>query len=318
MHGLSANYNEFLGSHEASEMAEQGTGSIFASPESRGPDGSYKSYAETDVFEMWADIAHHYRLNPEKADVTGYSMGGGGTYRLASRWPDLWARAFPIVGPPTSEATFASLRNIPVLAWYGQNDELVPVADSEQAFLSAKNMGLRYDMWVFAPAGHVTEGNNDEYTPAAEFFGENTVDRNPYHATYLVDPSQDTVSDSPASHAYWISGLTVRTAGSTGKIDAFSHAAGLGDPPPLPEALSAATLEGGSHGPLPYTRRTLAWGPAPVQPAEDRVQVTVTNLATATIEPRRAGVNCKAKIEVSSDGPFELTLAGCSRVIHVE
>ena len=80
---------------------------------------------------------------------------------------------------------------------YGQNDELVPVADSEQAFLSAKNMGLRYDMWVFAPAGHVTEGNNDEYTPAAEFFGENTVDRNPYHVSYLVDPRQDTVSDSP-------------------------------------------------------------------------------------------------------------------------
>jgi pimeloyl-ACP methyl ester carboxylesterase len=318
MHGLSANYNEFLGSHEASEMAEQGTGSIFASPESRGPDGSYKSYAETDVFEMWADIARHYRLNPEKADVTGYSMGGGGTYRLASRWPDLWARAFPIVGPPTSEETFASLRNIPVLAWYGQNDELVPVADSEQAFLSAKNMGLRYDMWVFAPAGHVTEGNNDEYTPAAQFFGDNTVDRNPYHVTYLVDPGQDTASDSPANHAYWISALTVRTAGSTGKIDALSHAAGLGDPPPLPEALSAATLEGGSHGPLPYTRRTLAWGPTPTQTAEDRIGITATNLATATIEPRRAGVNCKAKVEVTSDGPFDLTLAGCNRVIHAE
>jgi dienelactone hydrolase len=318
MHGLSANYNEFLGSHEASEIAEQGTGSIFASPEARGPDGSYKSYAETDVFEMWADIARHYHLNPEKANVTGYSMGGGGTYRLASRWPDLWARAFPIVGPPTSEETFTSLRNIPVLAWYGQNDELVPVADSEQAFLSAKNTGLRYDMWVFAPAGHVTEGNNDEYTPAAEFFGQNTVDRNPYHVTYLIDPSQDTTSDSAANHAYWISGLAVRTAGSTGKIDAFSHAAGLGDPPTLSEALSAATLEGGSHGPLPYTRRTLAWGPTPAQPAEDRIGVNVKNVAAATIEPRRAGVNCEAKIEISSDGPFELTLAGCNRVIRAE
>src|SRR5205807_1405567 len=101
MHGLSANYSEFLGSHEAEQMADRGSGSIFASPESRGPDGSYQSYAEADVFDMWNDVARHYHLNPPMADVTGYSMGGGGTYRLASKWPDLWARAFPIVGPPT-------------------------------------------------------------------------------------------------------------------------------------------------------------------------------------------------------------------------
>lgn len=316
MHGLSANYNEFLGSHQAAEMGEEGTGSIFASPESRGPDGGYASYAEADVFEMWADVARHYRLNPDRTDVTGYSMGGGGTYRLASRWPDLWARAFPIVGPPTSAASFTSLRNVPVMAWYGQNDELVGPEMSEQAFLNAKQAGLRYDHWVFTPAGHVTEGNNDEYTPAAEFFGENIVDRNPFHVTYVVDPSLNTVAQSPADHAYWISGLTIRTAGSTGKIDAFSHAAGVGDPLALPVALSAGTLNGGSHGPLPYSRRTLAWGPAPVQPKADRIDVTATNLATATIEPRRAGLDCKAQIEVVSDGAFELALAGCNRVIR--
>jgi C-terminal binding-module, SLH-like, of glucodextranase len=316
MHGLSANYNEFLGSHEAAQMGEEGTGSIFASPESRGPDGGYASYAEADVFEMWADVARHYRLNPDHADVTGYSMGGGGTYRLASRWPDLWARAFPIVGPPTSAASFTSLRNIPVMAWYGQNDELVGPEMSDMAFLNAQQAGLRYDHWVFTPAGHVTEGNNDEYTPAAEFFGENLVDRNPFHVTYVVDPSLNTVAESPADHAYWISGLAIRTAGSTGKIDAFSHAAGLGDPPALPVALSAGTLNGGSHGPLPYSRRTLAWGPAPLQPKADRIDVTVTNLAAATIEPRRAGVDCKAQIQVVSDGAFELTLAGCNRVIR--
>ena len=315
MHGLSANYNEFLGSHEAAEMGEEGTGSIFASPESRGPDGGYSSYAEADVFEMWADVARHYRLNPDRAYVTGYSMGGGGTYRLASRWPDLWARAFPIVGPPTSAASFTSLRNIPVMAWYGQTDELVGPEDSEQAFLNAEQAGLRYDQWVFTPAGHVTEGNNDEYTPAAEFFGENTVDRNPVHVTYVVDPSKDTVADSPADHAYWLSGLTVRSTGSAGKIDAFSHAAGLGDPPPLPVALSAGTLEGGSHGPLPYTRRSLSWGPAPVQPKADRVDITASNLAKATLDPKRAGVSCAAQIVIKSDGPFELTLSGCDRVI---
>src|SRR5436190_1085331 len=144
----------------------------------------------------------HYRLNPDLTDVTGYSMGGSGTYRLASRWPDLWARAFPIVGPPSGAISFASLRNVPVMAWYAQNDELVGPEMSEQAFLDAQQAGLRYDHWVFAPASHVTLGNNDEYGPAAQFLGTHTVDRDPAHVTYVYDPSQDPEALSPADHAY--------------------------------------------------------------------------------------------------------------------
>ncbi|MFL5909111.1 MAG: hypothetical protein ACJ768_00855 [Gaiellaceae bacterium] len=313
MHGLSANYNEFLNSHEAEQMGDRGTGSIFASPESRGPDGSYKSYAEADVFEMWADIAHHYKLNPDMSDVTGYSMGGEGTYELASRWPDLWAKAFPIVGPPTPAASFTALRNVPVMAWYGHTDELVGPEDSEQAFLDAERAGIRYDHWEFVPAGHVTEGNNDQYAPAAAFFGDSTVDRDPAHVTYVVDPSTDTKADSPTDHAYWLSSLTVRKAGSPGTIDAVSHGFGAGDPSVLPVAFSAGTLDGGAHGPLPYERRTIAWGPTPSAPVADRLDVNATNLATAAIDVARAHVDCNVDLHVTTDGPVKITLLGCRR-----
>lgn len=315
MHGLSANYNEFLGSHEAQQLGDRGSGSILASPQSRGPDGGYKSYAEADVFEMWADVARHYRLNPALTDVSGYSMGGEGTYELATRWPDLWARAFPIVGPPTSAASFTSLRNIPVMAWYGQTDELVGPELSEQAFLNAQQAGIRYDHWVFTPAGHITEGNNDEYGPAAAFLGSSTVDRNPAHVTYVVDPSQATRADSPADHAYWLSGLTPRTTGAIAKIDAVSHAFGVGDPAVLPVALSAGTLDGGSHGPIPFQRRTLAWGPTPTQASADRLDITARNLATAMVDVARAYVDCNVDLHVDSDGPLNLQLVGCARSV---
>ncbi|MDX6666299.1 MAG: hypothetical protein QOG68_2505 [Solirubrobacteraceae bacterium] len=317
MHGLSANYNEFLGSHEAEQMGERGSGSIFASPEGRGPDGSYKSYAEADVFEMWADVARHYKLDPDLTDVTGYSMGGGGTYRLASRWPDLWARAFPIVGPPTSAATFSALRNVPVMAWYGQTDELVGPEMSEEAFTNALQAGIRYDHWVFTPAGHITEGNNDEFGPAAAFFGSNTVERDPAHVTYLVDPSQDPKALSPSDHAYWLSGLKLAAGAATGTIDARSHGFGHADPPALPVAPSAGTLDGGSHGPLPYTRRTLAWGPAPAEAKGNAIDVTTTGLSAVTIAAPRAGVGCDAQIKVTSDVPLTLNVAGCDIVAHV-
>jgi hypothetical protein len=311
MHGLSANYNEFLGSHEAEELGNRGAGSIFASPESRGPDGSYESYAEADVFDMWADVARHYRLNPDLTDVTGYSMGGSGTYRLASHWPDLFARAFPIVGPPSGAISFSSLRNIPVMAWYAQTDELVGPEMSEQAFLDAQQAGIRYDHWVFVPAGHITLGNNDEYGPAAQFLGAHTVDRNPAHVTYTFDPGTDPESLSASDHAYWLSGLRIRSAGNPGTIDVRSHGFGFGDSPVLPVALSAGTLNGGSHGSLPYTRRDLEWGPASIEAKADQLDLKATNLSAMTIDPRRAGVDCNATINVTSDGPIEVTLAGC-------
>src|SRR5206468_1682415 len=82
-------------------------------PEARGPDGGYDGYAAVDVFEVWADAARHYRLDPEWTVATGYSMGGFGTFRLASLYPDLFALAQPTVGAADDDNLVASLRNVP-------------------------------------------------------------------------------------------------------------------------------------------------------------------------------------------------------------
>jgi hypothetical protein len=215
------------------------------------------------------------------------------------------------VGPPTSSGSFASLRNIPVMAWYAQNDELVGPEMSERAFLAASQTGIRYDHWVFAPAGHITLGNNDEYTPAAAFFGDATIDRNPSHVTYYHDPSQTDPVLGPENHAYWLSNITPRNAASASRIDVRSLAGGHGDPPIQPVALSAGTLDGGSHGPLPYTRRTIAWGQAPAQARANELDITATNISAVTIDPARAGVTCSAKLRINSDGPLAVRLLGC-------
>src|SRR5258708_39561291 len=92
LHSLSTNYNQYLGSRNQSEFGDRGPGSIVMTTESRGPDGSFTSYAEADVFEVWADIARRYQLDPDWTAVTGYSMGGIGTFTLAEQVPDLFAR----------------------------------------------------------------------------------------------------------------------------------------------------------------------------------------------------------------------------------
>jgi hypothetical protein len=207
------------------------------------------------------------------------------------------------------------MRNIPVLAWYGQTDELVGPEMSEQAFLGAQSAGIRYDHWVFAPAGHITIGNNDEFAPAAAFLGEDTVNRNPAHVTYAVDPSSDTESTGPTNHAYWLARLAGRDSGSAATVDVLSHGFGIGDPEVLPPAFSADTLDGGSHGSLPYTRRNIEWGPPKAIPKADQLDVNATNLRTVTINAERAQVSCNPKVNLTSDGQTEVVVDGCAPLL---
>ncbi len=312
MHGLSANHNEFLDSKNASQFGERGTGSIVASPYGRGPDGFYANAAETDVFEMWADLARHYKLDSGHASLSGYSMGGGGTYRLASRYPDLFARGFPIVGIPQA-ALVPSLRNIPIMAWNAAQDELVNVALSENGRQELSDAGIGYEQWLFNPAGHITLGNNDEYGPPADFLGSHRVDRNPPHVTYVSSPRDDfKPGGAVGDHAYWVSEVRLRDAtAERATVDARSLGFGVGDPPQKPLDTSSGTLEGGSHGPLPYARRAELRGPAPTTAKVNRLDVKATNVASATVDVRRARLGCGADVRIESDGPTVIRLAGC-------
>jgi C-terminal binding-module, SLH-like, of glucodextranase len=100
LHSLGANYNQFSDTRNQSQLGERGPGSIVITPEGRGPDGWYYGHAGADTFEVWADAARRYRLDPGWTSIAGYSMGGYGTYKFAAQYPDLFARANPVVGPP--------------------------------------------------------------------------------------------------------------------------------------------------------------------------------------------------------------------------
>jgi hypothetical protein len=243
-------------------------------------------------------------------------MGGAGSYRLGGRWPDLFGRAFPIVGPLFGDVVhLPSLRNVPVMAWYAGQDELVNPALAEQARSEMAAAGLRYDHWIFNPAGHITLGNNDEYGPAAEFLGEHRADRSPSHVTYVA--SATVGPEGPADHAYWLSGLQVRDGSEHGTIDARSHAFGEGDPPLESESGEASTLDGGSHGPLAYARRVRGWGETPSAPKANRLDISATGVTAATIDVARARVGCDVDLRIETETPMRILLAGCDQAFRV-
>ena len=315
LHGLSANHNEFVNSRHARQFGDRGAGSILAAPYGRGPDGFYRDFPEADFFEVWSDVARHYDLDPSWVTISGYSMGGTGTFRLAARWPDLFARMFPIVGYGGHvQDQLHSLRNVPLFFWNAGQDELVNPALYEPTRIALDEAGVAYEHWVFNPAGHITIGSNDEFGPAAAFLGDHRVNRDPPHVTYVVDTADDNRSAGVvADHAYWLSDLRVR-GGARGTIDALSLAFGVGDPPRSDLQVGGGALQGGKHGPLPYVSRARSWGRGPSIARANRLDVNVTNLRSGTLDARRARLRCDADVRIRSDGPFSLRIAGCDRV----
>jgi predicted esterase len=335
LHSLGANYNQFLGSRNESQFGERGPGSIVITPEGRGPDGWYYDYAGADTFEVWADVARHYKLDPDWTAIAGYSMGGYGTYKFASQYPDLFAKAQPTVGPPglgvwlppappepggdssNTNNMLPSVRNIPFLIWDAVTDELVPYPGPVEQAQTFDDLGYRYEFDSFAPAEHLTLAINDQYQPAADFLGTTKVNRNPAHVTYVVNPKMDFPEmGGPANHAYWVSGLKLRDSSGDaprGTIDVRSEGFGAGDPAALPTQHGAGALSGGTLPAIAYTSQSRQWGPAPPRPVRNQLDIDATNVSALTIDPSRAHVSCGAALIVKTDGPVSVTLAGCGR-----
>lgn len=311
LHSLSANYNQYLGTNNAAQLGDRGAGSIVLTPAGRGPDGFYAGVAEADSFEAWADVARHYRLDQGWTAVSGYSMGGFGTYRMLARWPDLFSRGFSVVGAPGSAVNqLVSLRNTPLLAWNAAGDELVNLQTSEDAVAALTAAGVPFEADLFLTADHLTLAANDEYGPGAAFLGNHRVLRDPSRISFVVDRSEDSRS-VVSDHAYWLSGLTTRK-GAVGTVEAgltgrsVPACARVG-----PVVQGAGALVGGRLPALPFVSRSTPFGPAPCAGAAEALELKLTNLSAVTVDARRAHLRCGAPLRVTTDGPVTVTLAGC-------
>jgi pimeloyl-ACP methyl ester carboxylesterase len=317
LHSLSANYNQYLGSHNQSQVGERGPGSIVLTPSDRGPDGFYAGYAEADTFEAWADVARHYKLDPDWTTVTGYSMGGFGTYRLLARWPDLFSRGWSVVGAPGSvDDQLVSLRNTPLLLWNSTEDELVNISTSEQAVADDTAAGIRFTEDLFLTADHLTLAANDQFAPGAAWLGTARVDRDPAHITFVVDPTEDSAAAGMVSnHAYWLSGLTPRGKGDA-TIDVLSKAFGTGVPAVQPVQQGGGALTGGEIPAMVYVERSQSWGPTPKVAARNQLLISAKNLRSLTIDIARARVTCGVKLIVHTDGPLTVRLPACDQTLY--
>ena len=92
-------------------------------------------------------------VDSDRIYVTGLSMGGAGTWKLAAEIPDRLAAIAPICGSGDVD-TAAKLAHLPIWAFHGGKDTVVPLARSEAMIEAIKKCGGTPKFTVYPEAGH--------------------------------------------------------------------------------------------------------------------------------------------------------------------
>lgn len=124
---------------------------IFVAPQC--PVGKYWGCYTESLLAFLDDICKRYPIDLDRVYLTGLSMGGTGTWMLAMAAPERFAAIAPICGSGIYWFGYA-LKNVPVLAYHGDCDEVVPVMDSVQMVRSVNRHGGHAEIRILHGVGH--------------------------------------------------------------------------------------------------------------------------------------------------------------------
>jgi len=106
---------------------------------------------ERAVLALLDAVTKSYRIDARKVIVTGFSMGGAGTWHFAAKYPDRFAAAVPVAGRPPD--TMQGWR-VPVFAVHSRNDQVMPIAPTERRVDELKRAGIRAELVVLDGPTH--------------------------------------------------------------------------------------------------------------------------------------------------------------------
>ena len=105
-----------------------------------------------------ADKSKRWRVNERKAYLTGFSMGGFGTFRTACAYPERFAAIAPVAGGGDLDDA-GKLVSVPTWAFHGDADDVVPFECSSRIIEAIYNTGNKNaKLTMLEEAGHGITG----------------------------------------------------------------------------------------------------------------------------------------------------------------
>ncbi len=98
-------------------------------------DGEFEFWAKDEMinplFTLLEEIQAAYSIDTKKIYLTGSDMGGNGVWAIGLRYPEYFAALAPVAGyfgwPPEVPENICDLKDVPVWAFHGGRDDIIPV-----------------------------------------------------------------------------------------------------------------------------------------------------------------------------------------------
>lgn len=127
---------------------------ILVSPQCPGNTNWSAPKQQAAVIELIDHITKSYNGDTSRLYLTGLSMGGYGTWRMAADHPKKFAAAAPVCGSG-NPADAAALKTIPLWVFHGTEDKAVPYQKSVEMVDAIKAAGgTRVRFTTLAHVGH--------------------------------------------------------------------------------------------------------------------------------------------------------------------
>ncbi len=127
-------------------------GAILVAPDAVGG-GWSNSQSEANVIALLDSIHNNYNIDSRKTLVTGFSMGGRGTWYMAARHQNRFAAALLIAARPEDNSGDIEW-NIPLYIIHSRQDEVVPIAPVETVAGQLKDKGVSVELVVVEGIAH--------------------------------------------------------------------------------------------------------------------------------------------------------------------
>jgi poly(3-hydroxybutyrate) depolymerase len=185
LHGLGGTEDAFFDNYEKKlpPLAES-HGYIVAGVLGYRVDGSYgwglgnppadpntkrtQDLSEQDVMQVLQRVKQEYKIDESRIYLLGHSMGAIGTWKIAPKYPDIWAAIAPFSGSGAA-ATLERIRTVPEIIVHGDNDPTVNVAGSRTMVAKLKELGTEFN-YIEVPGGVHSDVVAPNLAAVVEFF----------------------------------------------------------------------------------------------------------------------------------------------------
>jgi predicted peptidase len=139
--------------HGPPKIVEKQKGFPFIVVSPQCPEDDWWTKRTEVLINLLDDIVARYDVDTERIYLTGLSMGGYGSWALASEYPDRFAAVVPICGGGNRIMSIF-LKDMPIWAFHGAKDGVVPVEESRDLVEAINARGGNAKLTIYPEANH--------------------------------------------------------------------------------------------------------------------------------------------------------------------